>query len=67
MTEATESLIQNSKSKLQYSEPPPELEVVSMTKQFGTFTALDNVSLHLKTGNFSCLAGGKWGGEKYPS
>ena len=59
MTEVTDSIdrksaleIHKSKFQIQNFIQPPELEVVNMTKRFGTMTALDNFSMTLKPGVF---------------
>jgi len=70
MTEVTDSIAKNSVIETQKSLEtqnsqfkthnfiqPPELEVVNMTKRFGTMTALDNFSMTLKPGTFHALLG----------
>jgi simple sugar transport system ATP-binding protein len=43
--------------------PPPELEVVKLTKQFGNLIALDQVSIRLKSGSFQALLGENGAGK----
>jgi simple sugar transport system ATP-binding protein len=42
---------------------PPQLEVVNMTKRFGSMTALDDVSMTLRSGTFHALLGENGAGK----
>ncbi|MBW4464534.1 MAG: ABC transporter ATP-binding protein [Pegethrix bostrychoides GSE-TBD4-15B] len=42
---------------------PPDLQVNGMTKQFGRLMALDNLSMHLKSGSFHALLGENGAGK----
>src|SRR5947209_9738439 len=43
--------------------PPPKIEMVGITKRFGSLLALDNISMTVHPGTFHALLGGNGAGK----
>jgi simple sugar transport system ATP-binding protein len=63
MTEVANLSVNSSMPDVDSAIAPPDLEVVNMTKRFGSFTALEDVSMKLKPATFHALLGENGAGK----